>query len=107
MAAILRGMKARGDEVVRVMLEIIWNPEVVPDEAVVLYVHQHSVSPLTKTLGYFGPLGARFIPSDSNLPIKAAFKQALTYAKREGFEKLVIVDPVGFGWLELKGVSRA
>ncbi len=77
------------------MIEIIWNPEAVPDDA------QHSAFPLTKTLGYFGPLGARFIPSDSNPPIKAAFKGALDYAKREGVEKLVIVDPVGFGRSEL------
>ncbi len=47
--------KAHPKQGVRQMVEIIWNPEVVPDDALVLYVHQHSVSPLTKTLGYFGP----------------------------------------------------
>ncbi len=83
------------------MVEILWNPEAVPDRALVLYVHQHSAFPLTKTLGYFGPLGGRFVQSDSNPPIKTAFEEALNYAKREGVEKLVIVDPVGFGRSEL------
>ncbi len=60
------------------MVEIIWNPEAVPDDVLVLYVHQHSAFPLTKTLGYFGPLGARFSPSDSNPPIKAALERWIT-----------------------------
>ncbi len=89
------------------MIEIIWNPEAVPDDALVFYIHQHSVSPLTKTLGYFGQTpGARFIASDSNLPIKIAFKEAIKHAKREGLKKLVIIDPVGFGWLELRNVVQ-
>ncbi len=73
-----------------------------PIDSVVLYVHQHSLFPLTKTLGYFDALGTGFIASDANPPIKTAFERMLAYAEHEGVGRVVIVDPVGFGRLELK-----
>lgn len=88
------------------MVEVVWNPEPLPsgEICVVLHVHQHSLSPLKATLGYFDPTAPGFVASDENPPIKIAFRQAMTYAKKEGVNKLVIVDPVGFGRLALKGL---
>ena len=91
---------------------VVWNPEHLPNggDCIVVYVHQHSRHPLTQTLGCVSqmvPDGKHiFSASDENPPIKFAFNEALTLAEREGIGAIVIVDPVGFGWLELKGVVR-
>lgn len=72
-----------------------------------MHVHQHSRHPLTQTLGCVGRPDASgalgFVASDHNLPIKFAFNEALARAEREGIGVIAIIDPVGFGWLELKG----
>jgi hypothetical protein len=89
--------------------EIVWNPERLPGDGdcIVVHVHQHSRHPLTQTLGRVsrpkpgGPSG--FVASDDNPPIKFAFNEALVLAQREGIGAIAIIDPVGFGWLELKG----
>jgi hypothetical protein len=88
---------------------IVWNPEQLPNggDCIVVQVHQHSLHPLTQTLGCVsrpdrgGALG--FVASDDNPPIKFAFNEALARAEREGIGTIAIIDPVGFGWLELKG----
>ena len=91
-------------------LAIFWNPERLPNggDCIVVYVHQHSRHPLTQTLGCVSqpdPDGRHiFSASDENQPIKFAFNEALTLAVREGICAIVIIDPVGFGWLELKEV---
>ena len=101
-------MTAAPNETKRPM-EIVWNPERLPNggDCIVVHVHQHSRHPLTQTLGCVsrpdasGALG--FVASDDNPPIKFAFNEALARADREGIGMIVVVDPVGFGWLELKG----
>jgi hypothetical protein len=90
---------------------VVWNPERLPNDGdcIVLHVHQHSLHPLTQTLGYVCLPNAggapRFVASDANPPIKFAFNAALAYAEREGVGAIAIIDPVGFGWLELKGAE--
>jgi hypothetical protein len=90
---------------------VVWNPERLPNDGycIVLHVHRHSLDPLTQTLGCVCPPNAggapKFVASDANPPIKFAFNAALAYAEREGVEAIAIVDPVGFGWLELKGAG--
>ena len=90
---------------------VVWNPDRLPNggDCIVVYVHQHSRHPLTQTLGCVSPPGAggapTFVASDDNPPLKFAFNAALAHAKREGVGAIVIIDPVGFGWLELKGVG--
>ncbi|MCW2272915.1 hypothetical protein GJ654_02300 [Rhodoblastus acidophilus] len=87
---------------------ILWNPERLPNggDCIVVQVHQHSRHPLTQTLAYVSrpDSGGRvaFVASDDNPPIKFAFNQALALAEREGIGAIAIIDPVGFGWLELK-----
>ena len=90
-------------------VEVVWNPELLPNggDCIVLHVHQHSSHPLTQTLGCVSRPGAggapAFVASDNNPPLKFAFNAALAQAEREG--AIAIINPVGFGWLELKGVG--
>lgn len=91
-------------------LEIVWNPDRLPNggDCILVQVHQHSRHPLTQTLGCVSrpdPSGALgFVASDDNPPVKFAFNEAVALAEREGIGTIAIVDPVGFGLLELKGV---
>jgi hypothetical protein len=88
---------------------IVWNPERLPNggDCIIVHVHQHSLHPLTQTLGCVSrpdPGGTHiFSASDDNPPIKFAFNEALALAEREGISAIAIIDPVGFGLLELKG----
>jgi hypothetical protein len=90
-------------------MEIIWNPQPVPDDedAVVLTAHHHSQMPNT-ILGYFhatrqdSSRSVVFTASDFNLPFRDAYAKAKKYAEHHRIPRLYIVDPHGLGAMEIR-----